>query len=411
MSKRTFLIGAVAAGLAVSVATAAVPVEAQAHPKPPPHAPIDRQALQEALDDVVEAGSPGAIAEVRDGWWRWPGASGQADLHTGKPAHPWMRHRVGSITKTFVATALLQLVGEQRLSLGDPVGQWLPELADSDVGAEVTVEMLLNHTSGIGNHTDALITSVEDVERLGETEYEPWQLVEIGLALPRTGEPGESFSYSNTNYVLAGLILEAVTGQDPAKEISKRIIRPLGLWHTYFPGDERRIRGPHMGAYFAPLGERDFSEGSVTWAWMAGELVSTTGDLNTFFRALLSGKLLEPEQLDQMRTTVPMDPDLPEAGGYGLGLYTVPTPCGPVWGHDGGMVGQVTASLHTPDGGRQTSFGLNLSHYWQGEVHPIDIAVGELLLAGLCPELEPAPSTRSAEPSPLLPVLPHLPRL
>ncbi|MDG4828736.1 serine hydrolase [Solwaraspora sp. WMMD1047] len=342
--------------------------------------------MRRSLAAVPAAGAPGVFAAVRDGRSEWTGAAGIADLSNARPTRPEMRHRVGSITKTFVATVLLQLVDEGRLGLDDPVGRWLPDALPGELGQRVTVRMLLNHTSGIGNYTNVLLTSLATVIEVGNTVYTPAELVAIGAGMPRTGEPGEAHSYSNTNYILAGLIVQRVTGNDPAAEVTRRIIRPLRLTGTYFPGAQPIIRGPHAGAYFAPLGVRDFSRYGMTWAWMAGELISTMPDLNAFFRALLGGRLLSPATLAQMKTTVPFVPEQPEIGGYGLGIYQAASPCGTLWGHDGGVVGQLTVSLHSADGARQVSTALNYSHYqlFSGEPHPIDVAWQNFLFTGAC---------------------------
>lgn len=243
---------------------------------------LDRAALHRELKAVPAAGAPGALAAVRSGQSSWQGAAGIAELSNARPMRPDMRQRIGSITKTFVATTLLQLVQEGRIGLDDPIGQWLPELVPGEIGQRVTVRMLLNHTSGIGNYSDALLTSLGAVIELQTTRFTPTELVAIGLALPRTGEPGERFSYSNTNYILVGLLIERVTGTDVVTEVNRRILRPLRLADTYFPGTEARIRGPHAGAYFAALGVRDFGTFDMSWIWAAGELVSTMEDLNTF---------------------------------------------------------------------------------------------------------------------------------
>ncbi|MGN9906559.1 serine hydrolase domain-containing protein [Phytohabitans sp. LJ34] len=344
--------------------------------------------MSRALAALHASGVPAAFAEVRDGRRTWSGASGVADLSTARPARPDMRHRVGSITKSFVAATVLQLVAEGKVGLDDPVGRWLPELVPGEVGQRVTVRMLLNHTSGIGNYTEAILDSYAEVTSVGQTRFTPEELVQIGLSLPRTGAPGDHYSYSNTGYIIIGLLIEKVTGNAASAEVTRRVIRPLRLDDTYFPGADRTIRGRHAGAHFALFGVRDFATYDMSWAWTAGELISTPSDLDTFYRALLGGRLLPPAQLAQMRTTVPMDPARPDDGGYGLGLFWLPTPCGAAWGHDGGVIGQITVSLHAPDGGRQMSLATNLSHYNLGvipEVHPIDAALADAVMAGVCP--------------------------
>ena len=381
--RKRHVVRVLAATTVALVAVAGLPATASSAPGDP----IDRSALSRSLAALHAAGVPATYAEVRDGGRTWSGAAGIADLTTASPAKPDMRHRVGSITKSFVAATVLRLVAEGKVGLNDPIGRWLPNLVDGELGRQVTVRMLLNHTSGIGNYTNVLLDSLADVVSLGTETYAPEQLVQIGLSMPVTGAPGQTYSYSNTGYILLGLLIEKITGNDATAEITKRIIRPLRLSNTYFPGADPNIRGPHAGAHFAVFGVRDLSRYNMTWAWTAGELISTPSDLDTFYRALLGGKLLPPAQLAQMRTTVPMEPEFPDASGYGLGLYWMATPCGPVWGHDGGVVGQLTISLHAPDARRQMSIGVNLSHYQVtlDEEHPVDTALFGALLTGLCP--------------------------
>jgi D-alanyl-D-alanine carboxypeptidase len=323
----------------------------------------DAELLRSLLEAEHTAGMPGVFAEVRSGRATWRGAAGVANVTTGAPTRPYMRHRIGSITKTFVATTVLQLVGERRIKLDAPIGRYLPDLVPGEVGRTVTVRMLLNHTSGIGNYTDTLFATLDGLIEVGRTSYTPRQLVEIGLAMPPTNAPGAAWSYSNTNYILAGLLVERVTGRPMEAEVSRRILRPLGLWHTYFPGDEPYIRGPHASAYVPWIDGnlRDFEAYQMSWGWAAGEMVSTMDDLNRFFRALSSGRLLGPALLAEMRETVPVDPSLPEAGGYGLGLFNVTLPCGVFWGHTGGVIGQSTFSFHSADGSRQVSMAENMA--------------------------------------------------
>ncbi|MFG2062714.1 serine hydrolase domain-containing protein [Micromonospora sp. NPDC048871] len=393
-----------AAGVMLAATIAVLPASAAAQPDRP-----DRAELRAALTAVPEAGVPGVLAEVREGRHDWRGAAGQAYLTRPRPMQPQMRHRIGSITKTFVATTVLQLVDEGRLGLDDPIGKWLPDTVPGERGDQVTVRMLLNHTSGIGNYTNAMIDSYASLNRMQVTTYPPADLVAIGLAMPPTGEPGARFSYSNTNYVLAGLLIEAVTGNDAPAEVQRRILRPLKLTGTSFPGTDPTIRGPHSGAYFAPFGVRDLSEFNMSWGWTAGEMISTMADLNTFFRALLDGDLLSPATLKQMLDGVPMLPELPEAGTYGLGIYSLPTPCGEFWGHDGAVFGHLTYSLHSRDGTRQVSSGINISHYQVGlpDPHPFDIAWQTFLLTAICPAGEM--NSRSVQPAPQLPGVTRMP--
>ncbi|WP_433294085.1 serine hydrolase domain-containing protein [Actinoplanes sp. CA-030573] len=346
----------------------------------------DRQ-LQQLLDAVHAAGMPGLFAEVRDGHDTWRGASGLADVRTGRPADPASEHRIGSITKTFVATTVLQLVGEHRVRLDAPIGRYLPDVVGGRLGREVTVRMLLNHTSGIGNYTDALLATPEDIVSVGKRTFTPEELVAIGLALPPTGPPGARFSYTNTGYIILGLLIERITGHPYAAEVSRRILRPLRLRHTYFPGTNPYLPKPHLNAYVVWTDGRlrDFTVYNMSWGWSAGEMISTAHDLNVFYRALLSGRLLRPSLLAQMKTTVPFDPNAPERGGYGLGIGYMDLPCGRIWGHGGGVIGHTTESLHSEDGSRQVTEGENLIGYeTEGQPSPIDDARVQFLLQALC---------------------------
>ena len=369
MLRRTLIAG-LAAGLLVAPAGAAIAAPSG----------VD---LQAKLDAVVEAGMPGVFAEVRDGRRVWTPTAGVIDLRSDRPVRDGLRHRVGSITKTFVATTMLQLAGERKVALDAPIGRYLSSrLVPRDVGARVTVRMLLNHTSGIGDFDTELLRSGEDIVAVGRTTYTPEQLARIGLgAAPTTG-----WSYSNTNYVLAGLIIERVTGHSYRAEVSRRILRPLHLTDTYFEASDPVIRGPHMHAYvpWPPDGEpRDFTRYNMSWLYGAGEMVSTADDLNVFYRALLTGRLLSPALLAEMKTTVPSDPANPEATGYGLGLYWIQLPGGRVWGHDGSVIGHQTVSWHTEDGERQMTYAHSMSFYQDtpGVPHPIDIAAARFWVA------------------------------
>ncbi|GAB4055388.1 serine hydrolase domain-containing protein [Catellatospora paridis] len=348
--------------------------------------------LRPQLEAITAAGMPGVFAEAVDGRHRQSAAAGVADVSTGAPTRPGMRHRVGSITKTFTATVLLQLAGQGRLRLDAPIGRYLPAYAVDGV----TVRMLLNHTSGIADYDHVIFATDASLEQNRHRTFTPAELAAIGLGQPATGAPGAAWSYSNTNYVLAGMILEKITGRSVAHEITKRIIRPLGLRHTYLPGTGTRIHGPHAAAYIPWYDGTllDFADYNMSWAWAAGELVSTTGDLNTFYRALLTGRLLRPAQLAEMQTTVPWVPGAPEYGGYGLGLYSNALPCGLAWGHDGLVLGHATISWHSPDGRRQVTVAQNMTHYVApGQPDPIADATIAMLIAQLCGEQSAAART------------------
>jgi D-alanyl-D-alanine carboxypeptidase len=322
--------------------------------------PTDPAALQRQLDGVVEAGTPGVVGLVRTGERTWQGASGLGDLRTNRPARAGDRFRVGSVTKSFVATLVLQLVGEGRLGLDDKLERWLPGLVSG--GERITVRQLLNHTSGLYNYTDDLPEQRRSLR--------PEELVAIATGHKPLFAPGTRFSYSNTNYILAGLVVERVTGQRLADQLQQRIFQPLGLDDTELPTTQRALGGLHAKGYAPPDEDWqvtdsparlvDVTEMDTSWAWAAGAMVSTTEDLARFYRALLGGQFLPPELLQQMRTTV----DAGQVGRgfrYGLGLEVVQGGCGvELWGHGGSIEGYGTTAFSTADAGRQLVMAINL---------------------------------------------------
>lgn len=319
----------------------------------------DRAGLQGRLDDVVAAGAVGALAEVRDEHGVWRGTSGIAELGTTRAVPVHGRFRVGSITKTFVATVALQLVGEGRLRLDDTVEAWLPGVIPD--GHRITVRHLLNHTSGLYDYVRTL--PMPPGPEFLDNRWRTWtaaELIQRAVANPPTFEPpGSAYAYSNTTYLLLGQIVEEVTGRSYGEEIERRVIRPLRLLGTALPGTSPRIRGPHPHGYVPTLqdGEMhlvDYTEMNPSVMGAGGEMISTTSDLNRFFVALLGGRLLPGHLLDEMRTQG-------VEGGrmYGLGLAWRDTSCGlRVYGHDGDALAYQSWSFSTEDGHYQVTVAL-----------------------------------------------------
>jgi D-alanyl-D-alanine carboxypeptidase len=321
--------------------------QAQAATSAPP-------ALQQALDKLVDDGVPGAIALQRKGRQQWHAASGVADLETKRPIRATDRFRAASITKSFVSTVVLQLVGEQRLSLDDTVEHWLPGVVPH--GDAITVRTLMNHTSGLYDYADApfLLQLLQERFRT----WRPLQLVQRAVAHPPLFAPGTRYSYSNTNYILLGLIIAAVDEvppqlqtASPAFEVYRRIIGPLRLWHTSFPLTDPDIHGPHAHGYLMDIppglglpATLDTTRLNPSWEWTGGAIVSTLDDVADFHRALFTAALLRPDQQRELQTTVPGD-----AGeDAGLGVVKLQTPCGPGWGHGGNVPSHVSYSLTGP---------------------------------------------------------------
>jgi D-alanyl-D-alanine carboxypeptidase len=325
--------------LALAAAVAAATVSAA-----PERAAAREPQLQRALDDLVAAGIPGAVLLVREGDRTLRLTSGHGDLRPRTPMRPGDRFRMGSITKTFVATVVLQLVGEKKLRLTDTVERWLPGVVPN--GERITVRHLLGHTSGLfdyGGDRKWLEAAYRDPMR----RWTPREIVAVATAHKPHFAPGAAWSYSNTNYFVVGLIVEAATGRKLESELRRRIYAPLGLRATSLD-TVPRIAGPHAHGYFLrPL--EDVTVGSPSYVWAAGALVSTADDVARFFQALLGGRLLRPDLLRAMETTMAGAREF----SYGLGLEKVRIPCGAVWGHSGGSPGYSANSFNSKDGTRQ----------------------------------------------------------
>ena len=363
MTTRRTMLKTGAAGL-VALAAGAVAPQAMADDAAP--STVSRAGqLQAALDEIAATAASGVLAEVHDAGRVWRGSSGVTQLGTSQPVPAVGRFRAGSITKSFVATVVLQLVGERRIALEDPVERWLPGVVSG--GDRITLHHLLQHTSGIVNYTNTrqfrtLYGGVEAVVSLRNRTWTPQELLAFIAGQPSLFEPGTSWTYSNTDYILLGLVVEKVTGNRYATEVARRIVRPLGLRDTELPGTNPSIAGPHPHGYL-PLVDQD---GTVTpvditvfnpsVSGASGEILTTAADLNRFFRALMTGRLLRPAQLAQMRTARTTG----KSYDYGLGLQTRQLPDGTrLWGHEGDIFGYQAATWTTEDGNRQLAVAAN----------------------------------------------------
>ncbi|WP_034214499.1 serine hydrolase domain-containing protein [Actinoplanes subtropicus] len=346
---------AVAAILAGALIAGGVAPAAQAAGRP------DQRRLQTAVDDLHAIGITGVQGLTGAGGRTTTARSGVANLDTGAPVPRNGYFRMGSDTKTFVSVVLLQLVGERRLSLDDPVQRWLPGVVsgNGNDGAKVTVRELLQHTSGIANYTGDLTALGSPAAYYAHRfdHYDPADLVALAMKHPPLFAPGTSWSYSNTNYILAGMIIQKVTGHSWAREVHDRVLAPLHLSQTYVPGDNPTLRDPHAEGYnqFAPGGPLiDTTLFNPTAADAAGSMVSTPSDLARFWQALQTGRLLRPAQMAQMHDTVPA-PGLADpfpGARYGLGIMWIDDSCGGYWSHAGDVPGMSTLNAVSPDGRR-----------------------------------------------------------
>ncbi|MFD0268541.1 serine hydrolase domain-containing protein [Streptomyces sp. NPDC127106] len=362
---RSGLIGAVVAAVlgGAALGTPAVAASEVRAGKPAGHG-----RTQAALEESVKGGA-GVLIRSTDRNRAWKSSAGVSDLTTQTPRGADDTFRAGSITKTFVATVLLQLEAEGRLNLDDPVERWLPGTIHGNGfdGSRITVRQLLNHTSGLRDaQNDPEVRSLTTGQGFLEHRYDSWtreQLIAGALRQTSAGNPEQGkHYYSNTNYTLAGMVIEKVTGRSWATEIERRIIRPLHLRSTRLPGADPHMPAPHSRAYrkvLAPANPEPFdvTEFNPSLFTSAGDLISTAEDLNRFYRALLGGRLLQPAQLAEMKTTV----DSGGGTGYGLGLsfLTLDTCKVTLWGHIGRVAGSFTVAGATEDGSRSTVINFN----------------------------------------------------
>ncbi|MFI7387173.1 serine hydrolase domain-containing protein [Streptomyces sp. NPDC049813] len=316
------------------------------------------ETLQRQVDAIHDTGTVGVQAEVASAQTRESAYAGTAAINSRRAMPRDGRFRIGSATKTFTATVVLQLVGEGRMSLDDTVERWLPGVVrgHGNDGGRITVRQLLQHTSGIPDVEPEIpaLNSADGYRAERFRTYTPEELVGLAMRQPPTDT---GWSYSNTNYTLAAMIIHKVTGRSWAQEVRDRVIRPLGLRDTSTPGVFPFILGPHAQGYASFDTGTDADTGTdvttlnSSMAIGSGSIISTAHDLNRFYAALLGGRLLAPAQLDEMTTTVPA-PGLGDVR-YGLGLAEIPLPCGgSYFGHRGELLGYVTWGGATRNGAR-----------------------------------------------------------
>jgi D-alanyl-D-alanine carboxypeptidase len=366
---------------------------------------FDVQALNAALGKVHRAGMPGIFAEVRDGDHVWRGAVGVADVRTGRPVSAAMRHRVGSITKTFTAAAVLQQVESGQIGLDAPIGHYLPWPVPGERGNAITVRMLINHTSGLADYLPYAYPSLQAFPVLADTtpaslddnrfkRFHPAELIEMGVRAPATGAPGGIPGvYSNTNYQLLCQLLECVTGTTAEQCITRNVIERAGLPDTALPAAPQ-VDGAHSRMYEAWFGmidpPRDYSVYDMSWVGPAASLISTVADLNRFYGLLLAGEIVDRTSLAQMQRAVPVISFEGKQIDYGLGLHRVETAGhGTFWGHDGTVWGAGAMSMTRADGLRQLSVAFNLIRWnrldaaGRPQRHPIDDALSALYELGM----------------------------
>jgi D-alanyl-D-alanine carboxypeptidase len=341
----------------------ASPSSATASSENPSYVAALRPELDELISDLAITGAVVLVRSPELG--NWSTAIGTRTWHGTEPVTLADHIRIGSNTKTWTGTVILQLVDEGRMSLDDPVSKYRPDVPNGD---DITIAQLLDMSSGLANYSTNLELNQQQDDNPGRA-WTPEELLAMGLAEPPAFPPGEGFLYSNTNYVLLGLIIEQLTGVPVAEAFQTRIFCPLGLTQTSFPAlTDASIPEPHpqtytfgtnvgtidslvlspevqAGARAGTLEPMDVTDLNPSWAWTAGAGISTAEDLADYVEALVGGCLLSPElQQERISSVQPLDPDDPASPGYGLALARF----GPVYGHSGELPGTNSFMGHDP---------------------------------------------------------------
>ncbi|MFF5649068.1 serine hydrolase domain-containing protein [Streptomyces collinus] len=366
MKTRTSLLTAAVLVAGLTVGPSVLPAAASAPAAPtaaPTAAPSPDPALEAAIAGLPRADATAALVRLggKEGVWR--GSSGVHDLETGRPADPAARFRAGSVTKVFTAAVALQLAREGRLDLDRSARSYLPELIPASYG-RVTVRQLLNHTHGIPA-PDFPGTTVEEAYANRFQVHDPEDMVRSATSKKPEFAPGERQHYLNIGYTVTGLLIERVTHDSYERQVARRVFGPLGLRDTYFPGTNPRITGPHNHGYQTmrlddgTTGLRDVSVWGSTDGWAAGDVISTTADLERFTGALFKGRVVRGPLLEEMFTLPEVtDFGTGEPAAYSVGLSMKVLGGREVWGKTGGRWGYNAAIASTRDGSRTLVYGV-----------------------------------------------------
>jgi D-alanyl-D-alanine carboxypeptidase len=328
-----------------------------AAPPAAPAVPAYGATLQPQLEQMVkDMLVTGAVVQVRSPeLGDWTTTIGTRTYRGSDPVQVADHIRIGSVTKTWTGTVVLQLVDEGKLRLDDPVAKYRPDVPN---GQNITIEQMLSMRSGLGNYTTS-----PDLNRRMDADpaavFDPEELIRIGLALPTKFAPGQGFYYSNTNTVLLGRIVEQLTGDTLEAEIQRRVLDRVGMAESSFPTSSAALADPHPAGYtygtnvetmssnvlspekqaaaragtVAPL---DVTFANPSWAWSAGAGISDADDLTRYVQALVAGDLLSPEmQKTRIDSVQPINPADPQSPAYGLALARF----GPMYGHTGELPG------------------------------------------------------------------------
>lgn len=316
------------------------------------------ESVEAVVDDWLGS-TTGVVALVRAGDDTETVTSELANVATREEMTPQTRVQVGSVTKPMIATVVMQLVEERAIALDDTVERWLPGLLPR--GGDIVLEQLLNHRSGLASYDQSL-----DLDP--SRHYRPAELVALVAHQDLEFEPGTSHLYSNTNYIVLGLLLEEVTGESAVAVLQERIFAPTGMTATSLLASN----APGHSVAHGYAGSIDVTTTDLGIAFTAGGVISTVDNLDRFWRALLSGDLVSPASLDLMTRDYTDEVD----AAYGLGVETIELPCGTALGHWGSLPGFTSATFTLQDRDRAVMVAINDSDAYQ--------QAGDILDAALC---------------------------
>jgi D-alanyl-D-alanine carboxypeptidase len=339
---------------AAAVALTAVPANAATVP------PINEDALKAAISGLPDPDTTGALVRITGSGGQWSGVSGVSDITTNAPVNPGGLFRIGSTTKVFTGVMVLQLAQERRIDLEQPVQRYLPGVLPAGY-PPIPVRTLLDHTSGLP-HID--IPEMADPQWVVDHRFDSWtpgQVLATATKHPHEFTPGSFQKYSNTSYVVAGMLVEKVTGRSYSRALRERITDPLGLCHTYEPGNDPRLPNPAARGYIDVNGKLvDVTEMNQSIPWAAGGMISTAEELDKFITALFRGRLLGPAMMERL-FTVP-DVDTVNNGGpavYSQGLMRIPVNGVDLWGKTGQRYGYSSGVFATRDLARKGAYSVN----------------------------------------------------
>lgn len=343
--------------------------------------PANQAALAGQVEQLLKDNAiPGAVVLMRKGDQQWLQAFGVADLKTSQPMKADMAFRIGSNTKTMTGTVILQLVQEGKIKLDDKVSKFFEGVPQGD---EVTIADLLEMRSGINTYSE-LKSFNRTLDQHPEKSFTPQQLIQLGIEQPAMFKPGTEYFYSNTNYVMLGVLIERLTGMKLEEAYAKRIFQPLKLTRTSLPAEgDDKLPAPFARGYLFGTNENpeltkdqqkealagkllptDVTNANPSWAWAAGGAISTATDLADYVEALVAGGLLNDKmqtmRLESIRSN---NPAAPNATGYGLGIAKL----GPMLGHDGSLPGYQSFMGHDPKTGLTLIVLANLQEVPAGE--------------------------------------------